>query len=303
MSESTTSTGTEESRPRRLIGIKFQNVGPIHPYDCGGLELRWGDVVVVASEDGQRLGIVTALPSDCPPPAEPVRRVLRKANEADFDRDDRLREHELQAFRLCLARIHERQLPMKLVRVEQSPDGGKIVFYFYSEGRVDFRDLVRELAQALHTRIEMKQIGSREEAKMIGAMGPCGRELCCATFLRNPGGVSVKMAKTQGLSLNPSKLAGMCGRLKCCLRYEYDTYLELGRSLPPVGKTVLSVHGAGVVQRQNILKQTVLIQLEESSALVEAGLEELVVAKEEPGATAPPSAAPTSTGRLPEDPA
>lgn len=282
MSESTTPSIPEASPRPQLVGVKFQNVGPIHAYDPGELNLRWGDIVVVATEDGQRLGVVTRLPSNYEPLPEPPRRVLRKASELDFDREDRLREQEQRAFRLCLARIHERQLPMKLVRVEQSPDGGRIVFYFYSEGRVDFRDLVRELAQALHVRIEMKQIGSREEAKMIGAMGPCGRELCCSTFLRNPGGVSVKMAKTQGLSLNPSKLAGMCGRLKCCLRYEYDTYLELGRSLPPVGKKVLSVHGTGVVQRQNILKQTVLLQIEDSGAVVEASLEDLVVAKADP---------------------
>ncbi|GBD25412.1 hypothetical protein HRbin30_00731 [bacterium HR30] len=301
MSEPTTETVAEESRPRQLVGVKFHNVGPIHAYDPSGLELRWGDVVVVATEDGQRLGVVTALPSNYEAPAEPVRRVLRKANEADFDREDRLREQEQRAFRLCLARIQERELPMKLVRVEQSPDGGRIVFYFYSEGRVDFRDLVRELAQALHTRIEMKQIGSREEAKMIGAVGPCGRELCCSTFLRNPGGVSVKMAKTQGLSLNPSKLAGMCGRLKCCLRYEYDTYLELGRSLPQVGKKVLSVHGAGVVQRQNILKQTVLLQLEESGAIVEASLDDLVVAKTETEAGQTVEAAPPKGSDSPEE--
>lgn len=280
------------ARNRHLVGVMFHRVGPVHVYDAGDLELRWGDVVVVATDDGQRLGTVTAVPSSDQPRTEPVRRVLRKATEHDFDRDDRLHQREREALRLCLTRIHEHALPMKLVRVEQTPDGSKIVFYFYSEGRVDFRNLVRELAQALHARIEMKQIGSREEAKMIGAMGPCGRELCCATFLRDPGGVSVKMAKAQGLSLNPSKLSGMCGRLKCCLRYEYDTYLELGRTLPAVGKKVLSIHGSGVVQRQNILRQTVVLQLDESGAFVEASLEDLVVAKHEaslppPGGTDP----------------
>ncbi|MCX8071316.1 MAG: stage 0 sporulation protein [Candidatus Binatia bacterium] len=294
-------TADEETLPR-LVGVKFHPVGPIHAYDPGALELRWGDAVVVATDDGQRLGVVTALPSNYELPAEPIRRVLRKATEADLDRDDRLHEQQQRAFRLCLTRILERDLPMKLVRVEQTPDGGRIVFYFYSEGRVDFRDLVRELAQALHTRIEMKQIGSREEAKMIGAMGPCGRELCCSTFLRNPGGVSVKMAKTQGLSLNPAKLAGMCGRLKCCLRYEYETYLELGRGLPAVGKKVMSLHGAGIVQRQNILKQTVLIQLEDGGALVEASLEDLIVAKTGEGESSPPSSSDPNGSETPPKP-
>ncbi|GIW45978.1 MAG: hypothetical protein KatS3mg077_3260 [Candidatus Binatia bacterium] len=288
MNESEIVSTLENPPPNTLVGVKFQNVGPVHVYDRGELDVRWGDVVVVATDEGQRLGIVTALPSHYDVSEEPVRRLLRKATDADFDRADRIKAQEERAFRLCLLRIRERDLPMKLVRVEQTPDRSKIVFYFYSEGRVDFRDLVRELAQALHTRIEMKQIGSREEAKMIGAVGPCGRELCCSTFLRNPGGVSVKMAKTQGLSLNPSKLAGMCGRLKCCLRYEYDTYLDLGRGLPAVGKKVLSVHGAGVVQRQNILKQTVVLQLEEGGAVVEASLDDLVIAKETLGATPSP---------------
>jgi cell fate regulator YaaT (PSP1 superfamily) len=185
---------------------------------------------------------------------------------------------ERDAIRMCLLRIRERNLDMKLIKAEQIHEGGKIVFYFSSEQRVDFRDLVRELAHVLRARVEMKQVGSRDEARMVGALGPCGRELCCSTFLRSPGGVSVKMAKAQGLSLNPSKLAGMCGRLKCCLRYEYDTYVELGKSLPAPGKRVVSVKGDGVVLRQNPLKQSVLIQINEGG-IVEATLEDLVEKK------------------------
>lgn len=265
-----------ESPGRNLVGIKFHDVSSVYPYDAGSLQLRWGDRVVVSTEEGPRLGTVTALPQQLAQSAERVRPVLRKATPADLERAERLHERELHALRVCVARVRERSLPMKIVRVEQAHDGGKIVFYFFSEGRVDFRELVRDLAHALHTRIEMKQIGHREEAKLIGAMGPCGRELCCSTFLRNPGGVSVKMAKAQGLALNPSKLAGMCGRLKCCLKYEYETYLELGRSLPPVGQRVSSVRGDGVVLRQNILKQTVLLQLDDGAGQVEVDLEDLV---------------------------
>jgi cell fate regulator YaaT (PSP1 superfamily) len=154
-----------------------------------------------------------------------------------------------------------------------------MIFYFFAEGRVDFRDLVRDLAQTLHTRIEMKQIGNRDETKLLGGVGPCGRELCCSSWLREFSSVSVKMAKEQGLSLNPSKLAGMCGRLKCCLRYEYDTYLELGRGLPPIGKTVESVKGNGIVTRHNVLKQTVMVRRDDDGVEVEALLEDLVVKK------------------------
>ncbi len=273
--DATLSTGAT-SPLNRLVGIKFHDVGSVFAYDAGDLDLKWGEQVIVPTEEGQRLGTVTALPKSLQAPESPPPRVLRRANEADLERAERLHERELEALRICLHRVRELQLPMKIVRVEQAHDAGKIIFYFFSEGRVDFRQLVRELAHALHARIEMKQIGHREEAKLLGAMGPCGRELCCSTFLRSPGGVSVKMAKAQGLSLNPTKLAGMCGRLKCCLKYEYETYLELGRSLPASGTRVTSVRGEGVVVRQNILKQTVLLQLDEGGAQVEVGLEDLV---------------------------
>ena len=164
---------------------------------------------------------------------------------------------------------------MKLIKADRLFDGSKIVFYFAAPDRVDFRQLVRDLAHALHTRIEMKQIGARDETKLIGGVGPCGRELCCSSFLRDFGAVSVKMAKEQGLSPNPSKLAGMCGRLKCCLRYEYDTYVELGRALPEIGRHVVSVKGDGTVVRRHILKQTVLLRLD-AGVEAEATLEDLV---------------------------
>jgi cell fate regulator YaaT (PSP1 superfamily) len=184
-----------------------------------------------------------------------------------------------EAQRICLHRIAERRLPMKLIKTEPSYDGSKLSFFFFAEDRVDFRDLVRDLAQTLHTRIEMKQLGHRDETKLVGGLGPCGRELCCSSWLKEFSSVSVKMAKEQGLSLNPAKLAGMCGRLKCCLRYEYDTYLELGRALPGIGKSVESVKGSGVVVRQNLLKQTVIIRSAEDGAEVEAHLEDLVAKK------------------------
>jgi cell fate regulator YaaT (PSP1 superfamily) len=267
--------------PKRspFVGIKFRDASGVFRYDAGNLALRRGEVVVVSTEQGPRVGTVTDLPAALRDEGGNARRVMRRADTGDFDRNDRLHLREQDARRMCLVRLRERGLSMKLIKVEQVSDGGKIQFYFASEDRIDFRDLVRELAHVLHARVEMKQIGPRDEAKIVGAVASCGRELCCSTFLREPGGVSVKMAKAQGLSLNPSKLAGMCGRLKCCLKYEYDTYLELGRALPKIGKQVESVKGNGVVVRQNALKATVLLQLENNGGFAEATLEDLVEAK------------------------
>ncbi len=263
----------------RFVGIKFRDASGVFRYDAGQLVLQRGEIVVVSTEQGPRVGTVTELPAVLRDDGGNARRVMRRADSGDVDRQDRLHLREKDALRMCLLRLRERGLSMKLIKVEQASDGGKIQFYFSSEDRVDFRDLVRELAHVLHARVEMKQIGPRDEAKVVGAVGPCGRELCCSTFLREPGGVSVKMAKAQGLSLNPSKLAGMCGRLKCCLKYEYDTYVELGRALPKIGSRVVSVKGDGVVVRQNALKATVLVQLENEGGFAEATLEDLVEAK------------------------
>lgn len=267
-------------RAANRVGVKFQEPGRVHAYDAGQLALTSGDQVVVETDHGHVLATVTSL-SERAAVAEGTSRlprVIKKADTRDLDKGDRNRVREREALRICLHRVRERGLRMKLIKADQAFDAGKIVFYFSAEGRVDFRDLVRELAHTLHTRVEMKQIGARDEASLIGAVGPCGRELCCSTFLHAPGGVSVKMARAQGLSLNPSKLAGMCGRLKCCLRYEYDTYLELGRQLPALGTTVTSVKGDGVVTRQNILRQSVMIRREDG-AEAEATLEDLVEKK------------------------
>ena len=260
-----------------VVGVKFRPTGAIHQFDAGGLALRCGDRVVVKSDRGTSLGTVTGAPEPIPATSlsAGLPRIIKKADPRDLARDDASQQRAREAQRICLHRIRERNLPMKLVKAECLLDASKTVFYFFAEDRVDFRDLVRDLSQVLHTRVEMKQIGSRDETKFIGGLGPCGRELCCSSWLREFKPVSVKMAKDQSLSLNPSKLAGMCGRLKCCLRYEYDTYLALGRALPAVGKQVESVNGNGVVTRHNLLKQTVMIRREDGVE-VEASLEDLV---------------------------
>ncbi len=267
-------------RSVNLVGVQFRDAGAIHSYDAGHLWLQLGDQVVVDTEQGTMLGTVIALPQSTPAPApgSSVRRIIKKADTREFDKLERNRTKEHEAVRICLHRVRERGLRMKLIKAEHAFDAGKVTFFFSAEGRVDFRDLVRELAHVLHMRVEMKQIGARDEAKVIGAVGPCGRELCCSSWLRDLGAVSLKMAKAQNLSLNPSKLAGMCGRLKCCLRYEYDTYVELGRNLPAIGATVVSVKGDGVVTRQNVLKQTVMIRREDGVE-AEATLEDLVEKK------------------------
>lgn len=265
----------------RIVAVSFLSVGHLYNYLAGDLALKRGDRVVVEGDSGTRIGTVEIEPHE---PArtldlESLSPVLRIAREDDVDFEGENLEREAGARRVCLHRIRERNVPMKLVNVEYMLDGRKAVFYFTAESRVDFRDLVRDLANTLRVRVEMKQIGARDETKVTGAMGPCGRELCCSSWLRDFEAVTVKMAREQGLALNPSRLAGMCGRLKCCLRYEFSTYVELKRGLPGVGKRVQSVKGDGKVVRQNILKHTVLIQRDEDGGVVEAALEDLVDAR------------------------
>lgn len=275
-----TTEGTPPPATIAIVGVQFRTAGQVHEYDAGSVPLRCGDRVVVQVNRGTSLGTVAVAPHPVDARIHSgLPRVIKKADAREFAREESNLRRAADAQRICSHRIRERGLQMKLIRTECVFDASKMIFYFFSEARVDFRDLVRDLAQTLHTRIEMKQIGNRDETKLIGGIGPCGRELCCSSWLREFSSVSVKMAKEQGLSLNPSKLAGMCGRLKCCLRYEYDTYLELGRALPPVGKAVESVKGNGVVTRQNVLKQTVMVRRDEDGVEIEALLEDLVQKK------------------------
>jgi len=269
----------------KIVAVSLQHAGHLYNYLSAGLTLRRGDRVLVESEAGTRIGTIVVEPHE---PAltldlASMRPVVRVADERDFRAEEESLSREGQAERLCVERIRERGLAMKLIKVDYTYDGRKAIFYFTAESRIDFRELVRDLANTLRVRVEMKQIGARDETKVTGGVGPCGRELCCSSFLRDFEAVTVKMAREQGLALNPSRLAGMCGRLKCCLRYEYATYLELKRSLPNTGKRVQSVKGNGKVLRQNTLKQTVLIQLDEDGGVVEVTLQDLVDARKEKG--------------------
>ncbi|MGC2422923.1 MAG: stage 0 sporulation family protein [Nitrospirota bacterium] len=209
-----------------VVGVRYREGCKVYNFDAGGLSLSVGDTVIVDSEQG--LGVATVVgevrPEERGPADKPLKRVVRKASDDDKRRIERNRELEDEAFKVCQQRVFEREMVMKLVRVEWSFDNSKATFYFTADGRVDFRDLVKDLAHRFRIRIEMRQIGVRDEAKMLGGFGPCGRSLCCSTFLRDFEPVSIRMAKKQDLVLNPAKISGICGRLMCCLGYEYSLY-------------------------------------------------------------------------------
>ncbi len=249
----------------KVVGIRFQDYGPVYDFDCGHFVLNRGDLVIVKTEQGTSLGKVVRGPRKQEPPSDgpELKKIFRLANEADLDTFRRMKEKEKEAFAFCLERIRERNLVMKLVRVECFFDGSKIIFYFTAEGRVDFRELVKDLVHRFKTRIEMRQIGVRHEAKMLGGLGHCGRELCCLTCLPDFATVSVKMAKEQNLPLNPTKISGLCGRLMCCLTFEYQTYQELKKDFPKCGKTVMSPLGPVKILRQNVIDRTVVVETAE----------------------------------------
>lgn len=275
---SATDSAPKLETPPRVVEVSLQPTG--HLYNClaGDFELRRGDRVLIESETGLTIATVARDPYEAARPFDlaALRPIVRPLTETDLETEAEILRQEARARRLCLERIRESGLPMKLVKVQYAFDGRKAVFYFVAESRLDFRGLVRDLAATLRVRADMKQIGARDETKIAGALGPCGRELCCASWLRDFEAVTVKMAREQGLALYPSRLAGMCGRLKCCLRFEYATYVELRKGLPAAGKRVQSVKGDGKVLRQNVLRQTVLIQRDNDGGVVEATLEDLV---------------------------
>jgi cell fate regulator YaaT (PSP1 superfamily) len=258
------------------VGVRFRPSGKIYEFDPGPLILERDDQVLVETERGTALGTVIVPPLRRTA-ARSLQRVIKKADYRDLARQDQNLQREREHHHTALQLIRERNIPTKLVKAESALDGSKVTFFCAGEERTDLRELARELGQMLRARVEVKQIGSRDETKVTGGVGPCGRELCCSSWLQEFQPVSVKMAKEQGLSLNPSKLAGMCGRLKCCLRYEYQTYVELRRALPSVGKPVESVKGDGTVVRQNVLRQTVVVRRTEDNVEVEASLDDLVV--------------------------
>jgi cell fate regulator YaaT (PSP1 superfamily) len=247
----------------RVVGIELEKNGRVHYFDAVELKLEKGDQVVVDLEKGMTMGTVVIAPQEEKSALfkRSLQKVIRKATAKDLKEQERWHKKEKEAFALCLRFIEELKLPMKLVEAEYLLDGSKAIFYFTAEHRIDFRQLVRRLAAQLKTRIEMRQIGVRDEAKMVRGVGCCGRELCCATFLQDFELVSIKMAKEQQLPLNPTKISGLCGRLMCCLSFEADAYKELRKNLPKVGKRITTKYGEGKVLRQNLLLQTITLEL------------------------------------------
>ncbi len=247
-----------------VVDVQIGQCGKVCLYDSGDLVLRRGDKVLVESVSGEVVGTVLSLPrvSGDDFPQKSLKKVLRSASREDIERHSRNCRLEKEVYDFCFTKIKERLLPMCLVSVECLFNASKVIVYFTADGRVDFRELVKDLVQRFRMRIEMKQIGVRHQAKMVGGLGTCGRPLCCTSFLNNFTAVSIKMAKEQNLSLNPSKISGMCGRLMCCLNYEFGYYEKEKKDLPKVGKKVNTIHGMGKVIRQNILRGRMTVALE-----------------------------------------
>ena len=248
----------------RIIGVRFKPTGKVYYFDPQGIEVNRGDYVIVETSRGIEYGQVMYGIKEVEDSVvtKPLKGVLRIATQEDTRKYNENKEKEKQASKICMDKISEHGLDMKLVEVEYTFDGSKVLFYFTADGRVDFRDLVKDLASVFKTRIELRQIGVRDESKVLGSIGVCGRNLCCSEFLGEFVPVSIKMAKEQGLSLNPTKISGACGRLMCCLKYEQDTYEELNRITPSVGAIVDTPDGKGTIAYVSLLKGKVSVKLE-----------------------------------------
>jgi cell fate regulator YaaT (PSP1 superfamily) len=253
----------------KIVRIRFRPNGKIYNFDSGHFVLKAGNQVIVETEQGLGIGTVASPPQPRSPKllSQPLKPIFRLATPEDLEQAKQNEEREQEAYIFCLQCIQARQLPMRLVRVESLFDSSKMIFYFTAAKRIDFRELVRDLVQQFRTRVELRQIGVRHQAKMIGGLGCCGRPLCCSTFLQDFEPVAVKMAKEQNLSLNPSKISGCCGRLMCCLTFEYQTYLDLKQDMPRVGKKVSLPQGEGKIVRQNVISRTITLEMSDGSEL------------------------------------
>lgn len=248
-----------------VIQVRLREAGNVSYFFTNNLKFDIGNYVIVESDRGLEYGQIASDPEmilgkDI---EEPLRKIIRKTNPWDHKQIEKNKKKAKELIDVCSKKIEAHKLPMKLIEAEYSFDRSKIIFYFTSESRVDFRVLVKDLANSFRARIELKQIGVRDEARILGGFGPCGRELCCAKFLKDFESVSIRMAKDQNLSLNPTKISGLCGRLMCCLGYEYKTYKEFVKGLPRVGQELKTDKGKGKVINTNPLKRTVTVEIEE----------------------------------------
>ncbi|RIW29887.1 stage 0 sporulation protein [Bacillus salacetis] len=260
-----------------VVGVRFKKAGKIYYFDPGELAIEKNDYVIVETVRGVEYGKVVV---DRKQVGEndvvlPLKKVIRLADHKDQMAVQENKDAAEEAYEVCCNKITEHQLDMKLVDVEYTFDRNKVIFYFTADGRVDFRELVKDLASIFRTRIELRQIGVRDEAKMLGGIGPCGRMLCCSTYLGDFEPVSIKMAKDQNLSLNPTKISGLCGRLMCCLKYENDEYEAAKEELPDVGEVISTPHGKGRVVGLNILERVIKVDIKEAERVLEFTLDEI----------------------------
>lgn len=252
---------------KELVGVRFRETGRGEYFDPGDMKFEVGEKVIVDVGDGEEFATISIPNTElcCDKFEKSAKPIKRKATEEDLEIIAKNKEDEAEAYKICLERIVSRELPMKLIKAEYTFERNRLIFYFTADGRVDFRELVKDLAGVFHTRIELRQIGVRDETKLLGGIGICGRPFCCKTFLTEFAPVSIKMAKEQKLSLNPNKISGVCGRLMCCLKNEEDTYEYLNRKLPGKGDTVSTKDGRqGTVYAVNVLKQLVTVIFEEN---------------------------------------
>ena len=265
---------------KKKVGIRFKPAGKMYDFDCGAFVLNKGDHVIVETEQGLGFGMVAALPEfygekDRAKTGRPLKKVFRLANQNDFSKREKNIETENRAYAYCQKCIKELELKMNLFSVESAFDASKLTFFFTSESRVDFRQLVKMLVKEIGVRIEMRQVGIRNQAKMCGGLGRCGRELCCSAFIEKFEPVSIRMAKEQGLSLNPTKISGQCGRLMCCLTFECEMYQAIKKQFPKIGKTIETKIGKGKVIRHNTILNRVIISLDEDKE-VEIELDQIL---------------------------
>ena len=262
---------------KKKVGIRFKPAGKVYDFDPGAFVLNCGDRVIVETEKGLGFGFVAVnskvrAEKDS---GKPLKKIFRIATEKDFQQKEKNVETETQAFDCCLKYIKQLGLAMNLFSVESTFDASRLTFFFTSEGRVDFRQLVKMLVKEFRVRVEMRQVGIRNQAKMCGGIGRCGRELCCSLFMEKFDPVSIRMAKKQGLSLNPTKISGQCGRLMCCLTFEDETYRNLKKSFPKIGKIVQTANGEGKVIRHNVICNR--ISLRQSNGVeIETGLDTII---------------------------
>ena len=269
---------------KEAVGVRFQRSGKIYYLDPSGIELKMGDNVIVETARGLEMGAVVVTDTEKIKDRinKPLKPVVRLASIEDLQCADEFKQREGEALAECIKIVEKLKLPMKLISVEYNIDGSRLTVFFSAEGRVDFRELVRELSRSLKVRVEMRQIGPRDEAKLLSGFGRCGRPLCCASFLGEFNPVSIKMAKEQDLPLSPMKISGLCGRLLCCLGYEFEQYRQLRENIPKEGEKVLTAKGGGVVIGSKPIEGKVLVELE-SGARIELPLEEVTTRYKDKG--------------------